>query len=116
MSSSEWGSWGSLWRFLAHLDDLDFYKGLDKQCEICIASSASRRKGMNILFLTSAHNSLSQRLLIELTERGHQVSVALATSDEAMITAVAQHVPDLLIAPMLKVTRRAESHEKTPAA
>ncbi len=35
---------------------------------------------MKILFLTSAHNSLSQRLLIELTDRGHHVSVALATS------------------------------------
>lgn len=58
---------------------------------------------MNILFLTSAHNSLSQRLLIELTDRGHRVSVALATSNEAMITAVAQHIPDLIIAPMLKV-------------
>ncbi|MGH8509197.1 MAG: hydrogenase maturation protein [Gammaproteobacteria bacterium] len=58
---------------------------------------------MNILFLTSAHNSLSQRLLIELTDRGHHVSVALATSDEAMLTAVAGHAPDLIIAPMLKV-------------
>ena len=57
---------------------------------------------MNILFITSAHNSLSQRLLIQLTDRGHQVSVALATSDEAMLTAVAEHAPDLIIAPMLK--------------
>jgi hypothetical protein len=30
---------------------------------------------MRILFLTSAHNSLSQRLLIELTERGHEIRV-----------------------------------------
>ncbi len=44
---------------------------------------------MNILFFTSAHNSLSQRLLIELTDRGHQVSVAWATSDEALLNAVA---------------------------
>ncbi len=58
---------------------------------------------MKILFITSAHNSLSQRLLIELTDRGHQVSVALATSDGAMLTAVAEHAPDLIIAPMLKV-------------
>ena len=58
---------------------------------------------MKILFITSAHNSLSQRLLIELTDRGHQVSVALARSDEAMLTAVAQHAPNLIIAPMLKV-------------
>ena len=58
---------------------------------------------MNILFLTSVHDSLSQRLRIELTERGHQVSIALATSDEAMLTAVAKHAPDLIIALMLKV-------------
>jgi len=58
---------------------------------------------MKILFITSAHNSMSQRLLIELTDRGHQVSVALATSDEAMLTAVAEHAPNLIIAPMLKV-------------
>jgi hypothetical protein len=31
------------------------------------------KPSMQILFLTSAHNSLSQRLLIELTERGHEV-------------------------------------------
>ena len=58
---------------------------------------------MKILFITSAHNSLSQRLLIDLTDRGHQVSVALATSEEAMLTAAAEHAPDLIIAPMLKV-------------
>ena len=51
---------------------------------------------MNILFLTSAHNSLSQRLLIELIDRSHQVSITLATSDEAMLTAVAEHAPDLI--------------------
>jgi len=57
---------------------------------------------MKILFLTSAHNSLSQRLFIELTERGHHVDVALAVSDAAMLDAVAAHEPDLVIAPMLK--------------
>ncbi len=31
---------------------------------------------MKIHFLTTAHNSLSQRLLIELTDRGHVVTVA----------------------------------------
>ena len=59
--------------------------------------------GMRILFITSAHNSLSQRLLIELKEQGHAVSVALATSDEAMLSAVEKHAPELIIAPMLKV-------------
>jgi putative two-component system protein, hydrogenase maturation factor HypX/HoxX len=53
----------------------------------------SRKYGMDILFLTSAHNSLSQRLLTELTDRDHRVAVALATSEEAMLTAVAEHAP-----------------------
>jgi hypothetical protein len=43
---TEWASWNSLWNFLAHLDDLDFYKGLDEQREIRIKSSASRREGV----------------------------------------------------------------------
>ena len=30
---------------------------------------------MHILFITTAHNSLSQRLFVELTELGHSVSV-----------------------------------------
>ncbi len=33
---------------------------------------------MHILFLTTAHNSLSQRLLIELTQRGHEIRVCIA--------------------------------------
>ncbi|HXW70363.1 MAG TPA: hydrogenase maturation protein [Methylocella sp.] len=57
---------------------------------------------MKIHFLTSAHNSLSQRLLIELEKRGHQVSVTLASSDAAMLQSVAEQRPDLIIAPMLK--------------
>lgn len=57
---------------------------------------------MKILFLTTAHNSLSQRLLIELTDRGHEVTVTLATSEAAMLSAVATNNPDLIIAPMLK--------------
>ena len=40
---TEWDSWISLWSFLAHLDDLDFYKGLDEQCEMCIAPSFAPR-------------------------------------------------------------------------
>ncbi len=58
---------------------------------------------MKVLFITSAHNSLSQRLLIELEERGHTVALALVKSDSAMVGAVAQHAPELIIAPMLKV-------------
>jgi hypothetical protein len=43
------------------------------------------RKPMRILFLTSAHNSLSQRLWIELGERGHDIRVCVAATDAAMI-------------------------------
>ncbi len=57
---------------------------------------------MKIHFLTSAHNSLSQRLLIELTECGHKVTWAIASSEEAMIKSVERQGPDLVIAPMLK--------------
>jgi putative two-component system hydrogenase maturation factor HypX/HoxX len=58
---------------------------------------------MKILFLTSAHNSLSQRLLIELTERGHDIRVCVVATGEEMIYAVSDDAPDLIIAPMLKI-------------
>jgi putative two-component system hydrogenase maturation factor HypX/HoxX len=58
---------------------------------------------MRILFLTSAHNSLSQRLWIELKERGHEIRVCIAATNEAMIAAASREAPDLIIAPMLKI-------------
>ena len=58
---------------------------------------------MRILFLTSAHNSLSQRLLIELTERGHVIHVCVVATSEEMIAAASREAPDLIIAPMLKI-------------
>jgi putative two-component system hydrogenase maturation factor HypX/HoxX len=58
---------------------------------------------MHILFLTSAHNSLSQRLLIELTERGHEIRVCVVASGEAMMDAICGDAPDMIIAPMLKI-------------
>jgi putative two-component system hydrogenase maturation factor HypX/HoxX len=58
---------------------------------------------MRILFLTSAHNSLSQRLLIELGELGHEIRVCVAATDETMVAAVSREAPDLIIAPMLKI-------------
>ncbi|EMR01012.1 hydrogenase maturation protein [Cesiribacter andamanensis] len=57
---------------------------------------------MKILFLTTAHNGLSQRAALELREHGHTVEIQLATSDGAMEAAVAQVRPDLIIAPFLK--------------
>jgi putative two-component system hydrogenase maturation factor HypX/HoxX len=43
------------------------------------------RKPLRILFLTSAHNSLSQRLWIELGALGHEIRVCVVATDEAMI-------------------------------
>jgi putative two-component system hydrogenase maturation factor HypX/HoxX len=57
---------------------------------------------MNIVFLTTAHNSLSQRAFVELVERGHRVAVVIASSEAVMIEAVEREHPDLIVAPMLK--------------
>ena len=56
---------------------------------------------MHILFVTTAHNSLSQRLAVELTERGHAIAVCLATSGERVIEAADRERPDLIVAPMM---------------
>ncbi|MHB0887214.1 hydrogenase maturation protein [Acidithiobacillus sp.] len=57
---------------------------------------------MRILFLTHAFNSLSQRLYVELTERGHEVSVEYDIHDAVTEEAVALFRPDLILAPYLK--------------
>ena len=55
-----------------------------------------------ILFLVSAHNSLSQRAFIALTELGHRVEVAVVDGAGDMEAAVARHSPELIVCPMLK--------------
>jgi putative two-component system hydrogenase maturation factor HypX/HoxX len=60
------------------------------------------RTSGRILFLVSAHNSLSQRAFIALTELGHRVDVAVVDSAADMEAAVALHQPDLIVCPMLK--------------
>jgi len=57
---------------------------------------------MNILFFTTAHNSLSQRAFVELVDRGHRVIVVIASSEDVMLQAVEREHPDLIVAPMLK--------------
>jgi putative two-component system protein, hydrogenase maturation factor HypX/HoxX len=57
---------------------------------------------MRILFLVSAHNSLSQRTQIALSELGHEISVAVVSSELEMEVAVARHRPELIVCPMLK--------------
>src|ERR1700724_29679 len=70
---------------------------------LCQQVENKMKKPMRILFLTSAHNSLSQRLWIELGELGHEIRVCVAATGEAMIAAVSREAPDLIIAPMLKI-------------
>ena len=56
---------------------------------------------MRILLAASAYNSMTQRVHVELADRGHEVSVELALSDKALREGVRRCDPDLVIAPML---------------
>lgn len=57
---------------------------------------------MKILLLTHAYNCLCQRLHIELSQLGHQVSIEFDINDEVCIDAVERFQPELIIAPFLK--------------
>ena len=59
-------------------------------------------KPLRILFVTSAHNSLSQRAYIALTEMGHEVTVQVVDSPELIEASVLAREPDLVVCPMLK--------------
>ena len=56
---------------------------------------------MRILLISSAYNSLTQRVHGELADRGHEISVELALGEEVMREGVRRFDPDLVIAPML---------------
>jgi putative two-component system hydrogenase maturation factor HypX/HoxX len=57
---------------------------------------------MKILFLTHSFNSLAQRLYIELTRRGHEVSIEFDINDAVTAQAVELYRPELIVAPFLK--------------
>ena len=57
---------------------------------------------MKILLICHSFNSLTQRLHVELRERGHRVSVELDVNDANTREAVDLFEPDLVIAPFLK--------------
>src|SRR3954447_18974557 len=57
---------------------------------------------LRVLFLVSAHNGLSRRVQIALTDLGHDVSVAVVASATAMEAAVERHRPELIVCPFLK--------------
>ena len=57
---------------------------------------------MRILLLSSGFNGLTQRVWLELRQAGHEVTVELAVSPEAMCEAVRLADPDLIICPFLR--------------
>ena len=57
---------------------------------------------MRILFLTHSFNSLTQRLYVELTRDGHEVSIEFDVNDAVSEEAVALYRPDVIVAPFLK--------------
>lgn len=57
---------------------------------------------MQVLLVSSAFNSLTQRVHAQLREHGHHVAVELALPGAALAQAVKHHQPDLIIAPMLR--------------
>jgi hypothetical protein len=66
------------------------------------SADAGPRVCLRVLFLVSAHNSVSQRVWTELTDLGHEVAVAVVATAEEMEAAVAAHLPELIVCPMLK--------------
>jgi len=57
---------------------------------------------MRILFLTHAFNSLTQRLYVELTAQGHDISIELDINDSVTVEAVELFRPHLILAPYLR--------------
>lgn len=57
---------------------------------------------MRILLAATSFNALTQRIYVELAERGHTLSVELAVNDDSMREAVRLFRPDLVIAPFLR--------------
>src|SRR5215207_6564486 len=67
-----------------------------------LATVAPATARLRILFIVSAHNSLSQRTLVALRALGHHVTVEVVDSSAAVEAAVARHRPELVVCPMLK--------------
>ena len=57
---------------------------------------------MRILFLTHAFNSLTQRLFVELTALGHEISIEFDINDSVTVEAVELFKPHLILAPYLR--------------
>jgi putative two-component system protein, hydrogenase maturation factor HypX/HoxX len=69
---------------------------------------------MRILLLCSAFNGLTQRAWLELRAGGHDVTVELATSESAMVSAVESFEPELIVCPFLRERVPARVWERCP--
>ncbi|CAM9684180.1 unnamed protein product [Ascophyllum nodosum] len=63
--------------------------------------AVSRDRAMRILFLTNAHNGMSQALYLNLTDQGYQVKLHVARGEEDMLIAHDTFHPDAIVAPFL---------------
>ena len=61
-----------------------------------------KAEGLRVLFVTSAHNGLSQRLEVALRELGHRVEIAVVEDSAAIGRAIGAHAADVVVCPMLK--------------
>lgn len=57
---------------------------------------------MRILLLATAYNSLTQRIHVELTYEGHDLSVEFTLNDQVIAEAVELYQPELIIASFMK--------------
>ncbi|MFF3772387.1 hypothetical protein [Streptomyces sp. NPDC002232] len=53
---------------------------------------------MRILLVAGSFDGLTQRVLAELSDRGHAVAVEVAPDGSAVREAVTRHAPDLVVA------------------
>jgi putative two-component system protein, hydrogenase maturation factor HypX/HoxX len=56
---------------------------------------------MKILLLSSGYNGLTQRVHVELMQRGHTVSIEVAINEQTMLEGVQLFNPDIIICPYL---------------
>lgn len=82
---------------------------------LCVApargTAESTTGAMRILFLCTAHNSLSQRLFLVLA-RKHSVTIEYALSESTMIEAAELAKPHLVLCPFLTTRVPREVHDK----
>ena len=57
---------------------------------------------MKILLLSSAYNGMTQRVHVELLQRGHSVSIEIAINEQTMLEGVQLFKPDIIICPFLR--------------